>query len=217
MPRFISPTGFIDQNVESDNIYSEYSLNFSNTKSREKIDPKTDLSFYYNNYISPKYGLHNINVSNCVGFMKDLEINWSNLDDGTKSKILDVLVDGIMFNNKANIDFKMDLLNKLNIKNKDIINTIKQMNDKSETTPVYTTDNKDTTNNKGSNIIEGNVKVKLSDQTGTIDEGNSKIIKESFGKSSNKNKIYLYIIGTVIILFILFFVFDNVFKLKLKK
>ena len=109
MPNFISPTGFIDQDKDC-----TYSLNGSNIRSREYIDPKTDLAFYFKNYLVPKYGLHNLHVNNCAGFMKDLEINWSKLDTDTKSKVLDILVDGILSNN---YDFKSELLAKLEISN----------------------------------------------------------------------------------------------------
>ena len=57
--QFVSPTGYID--LDND---CQYSIDVKSTRSRESVDPKTDLAFYFNTYIEPKYGLGNINVNN---------------------------------------------------------------------------------------------------------------------------------------------------------
>ena len=67
---YVSPTGYVD--LDND---CQYSIDIKSTRSRESVDPKTDLAFYFNTYIEPKYGLGNINVNNCASFMKDLEMN----------------------------------------------------------------------------------------------------------------------------------------------
>ena len=108
MNNLVCPTGFLDQNNDCN-----YSLNVSNTRSREGIDPKIDLSYYFSQYIAPKYGLSNINVSNVASFMKDLEMNWTKLDSSLKGKVLDILVDNILVS--GNYDFKNELLKKLKI------------------------------------------------------------------------------------------------------
>jgi hypothetical protein len=108
MNNLVCPTGFLDQNNDC-----SYSLNVSNTRSREGIDPKIDLSYYFNQYIVPKYGLNNINVNNVASFMKDLEMNWTKLDASLKGKVLDILVDNILVS--GNYDFKNELLKKLNV------------------------------------------------------------------------------------------------------
>ena len=82
----ISPTGFLD--VDNDSLLCKKTV-----RSRESVDPKTDLAFYFNNYLVPKYGLDNINVNNCASFMKDLEMNWSKLTPPLKEKVLDILLE----------------------------------------------------------------------------------------------------------------------------
>jgi len=106
--RFVSPTGYIE--LDND---CQYSIDTKSTRSREYINPKEDLSFYFNTYIVPKYGLENINVSNVASFMKDLEMNWTKLTPDLKDKVLDIMVDGIF--KTGNYDFKNRLLQKLNI------------------------------------------------------------------------------------------------------
>jgi hypothetical protein len=105
---FVSPTGYVD--LDND---CEYSIDTKSTRSREYINPKEDLAFYFNTYITPKYGLENINVSNVASFMKDLEMNWTKLTPGLKDKVLDIMVDGILNNPGGNFDFKNRLLSKL--------------------------------------------------------------------------------------------------------
>ena len=105
MTNFVAPTGY----VELDNDCN-YSIDKKSTRSREEVNPKEDLAFYFNTYIIPKYGLNNLNVSNVASFMKDLEMNWTKLDSDLKSKVLDILVDGILSKDSS---FKTDLLTKL--------------------------------------------------------------------------------------------------------
>ena len=57
--QFVAPSGYIE--LDND---CEFSLDRKSTRSRESVDPKTDLAFYFNTYIVPKYGLDNINVNN---------------------------------------------------------------------------------------------------------------------------------------------------------
>ena len=108
MTNYVSPVGYID--LDND---CAYSLDIKSTRSRESVDPKTDLAFYFNTYIEPVYGLGNINVKNCASFMKDLEMNWSKLDPELKDKVLNYMVDGILL--KGDYDFKNRLLSKLGI------------------------------------------------------------------------------------------------------
>ena len=105
--KFISPTGY----VELDN--EDYSIDSKSTRSREYINPKEDLAFYFQTYLVPKYGLDNINVSNVASFLKELEMNWSKLTPPLKNNVLDILVDNILVSN--GYDFKNNLLAKLNI------------------------------------------------------------------------------------------------------
>jgi len=109
MNNYVSPVGY----VELDNDCA-YSLDIKTTKGRETVDPKTDLAFYFNTYIVPKYGLGNINVSNCASFMKDLEMNWSKLTPELKDKVLDIMVDYI-FKNGNDYDFKKRFIQKMGI------------------------------------------------------------------------------------------------------
>ena len=106
MSSFVAPTGY----VELDND-CQYSIDVKSTRSRESVDPKTDLAFYFNTYIEPKYGLGNINVSNCASFMKDLEMNWTKLDPSLKNKVMDIMVDYIFVS--GNFDFKKAFLAKM--------------------------------------------------------------------------------------------------------
>ena len=107
---FVSPTG----SIELDN-YCQYSIDKRNERSRETVVPADDLAFYFKQYIEPKYGLGNINVSNVASFMKDLEMNWSKLTPDLKDKVLTIMVDMIFNNKNSNFDFKNNLLSKLNI------------------------------------------------------------------------------------------------------
>jgi hypothetical protein len=106
MASFVAPTGFVE--------VDDFNLDQRKTRSREMIDPNTDLSFYFDTYLVPKYGLNNINVNNVASFMKDLEMNWTKIDPEMKPKVLDIMVDGIL---SKNTSFKNDLLMKLNEKN----------------------------------------------------------------------------------------------------
>ena len=108
MDNFVSPVGYVD--LDND---CQYSIDVKSTRSRESVDPKTDLAFYFNTYIEPKYGLGNINVNNCASFMKDLEMNWTKLDTSLKNKVLDIMVDYILVSD--NFDFRKSLLSKLGI------------------------------------------------------------------------------------------------------
>jgi len=107
---FISPTG----SIELDNDCT-YSIDKRNVRSRETVVPSEDLAFYFKEYIEPKYGLGNINVSNVASFMKDLEMNWTKLTPELKDKVLNIMVDSIFNNPKTDYDFKSSLLKKLNI------------------------------------------------------------------------------------------------------
>ena len=91
MASIVSPTGYID--LDND---CQYSIDLKSTRSRESVNPKEDLAFYFNTYITPKYGLENINVNNCASFMKDLEMNWTKLTPDLKQKVVDIMVDGII-------------------------------------------------------------------------------------------------------------------------
>jgi hypothetical protein len=103
MGSFVAPTGYID--LDND---CEYSIDRKSTRSRESVNPREDLAFYFNTYIVPKYGLDNINVGNCASFMKDLEMNWTKLTPELKQKVVDIMVDGII-----EPDFQKTLYNKL--------------------------------------------------------------------------------------------------------
>jgi hypothetical protein len=102
---FVAPTGYVD--LDND---CEYSIDRKSTRSREEVNPKEDLAFYFDTYIIPKYGLNNINVSNVASFMKDLEMNWTKLDPDMKGQVMNIMVDGILSKNSS---FKEDLLAKL--------------------------------------------------------------------------------------------------------
>ena len=107
MSQFVAPSGYID--LDND---CGFSIDLKSTRSRESINPKEDLAFYFNTYIVPKYGLDNINVSNVASFMKDLDMNWTKLTPDLKNKVIDIMVDGIL--NKDS-QFKNDFMKKLNL------------------------------------------------------------------------------------------------------
>ena len=108
MANFVSPSGY----VELDND-CQYSIDVKSTRSREEVNPKEDLAFYFNTYIVPKYGLENINVSNVASYMKELDMNWSRLTPDLKDKSMSILVDGILAK-QGDDSFKIALLEKLN-------------------------------------------------------------------------------------------------------
>ena len=105
--QFVAPSGYIE--LDND---CEFALDRKSTRSRESVDPKSDLAFYFNTYIIPKYGLDNINVNNVASFMKDLEMNWTKISPDMKGKVMNIMVDGIL---NKNGEFKSDLLNKLGV------------------------------------------------------------------------------------------------------
>lgn len=107
MSTFVSPTGYVD--LDND---CQYNLDRKSTRSREEVNPKEDLAFYFDTYIVPKYALNNINVNNVASFMKDLEMNWSKLNPELQSKVMDIMVDGIL---SKNTSFKTELLAKLGV------------------------------------------------------------------------------------------------------
>jgi hypothetical protein len=111
MSKFVSPTGYVD--IDND---CEYSIDLKSTRSRESVNPKEDLAFYFQTYLVPKYGLNDINVNNCASFMKELEMNWTKLTPELKDRVLDILVDGI-FTNESSYDFKNKFINKLGVTN----------------------------------------------------------------------------------------------------
>ena len=180
MNKLIAPVGIIEQD----------SINISNVRSREYVDPKTDLAFYFNEYIVPKYGLNNINVSNCASFMKDLEMNWSKLDTGLKDKVLNIMVDNIF---TQNYDFRSALMAKLNIQ-------------QPQNVPVSA--------NAVTNLAPAPEELLKPAQptppTETVTQ-NFANSKESFGTSENTNVVLFLVIGVIVLLFIVFFA-DNLFK-----
>jgi hypothetical protein len=116
MAQFIAPTGYVD--LDND---CEFSIDRKSTRSREEVNPKEDLAFYFNTYIVPKYGLNNINVSNVASFMKELEMNWTKLSPSMRDQVMDILVDGILNRDSS---FKSDLLNKLGVREQiNVVNT----------------------------------------------------------------------------------------------
>jgi len=153
---YVSPVGYVD--LDND---CAYSLDIKSTRSRESVDPKTDLAFYFNTYIEPVYGLGNINVKNCASFMKDLEMNWTKIDPELKDKVLQYMVDGIFTKDKS-YDFKKRFLAKLGVTDTQL--------------PVPET-------------------------------------KSTFGKKS-ENNILLPVTITVVVLAIVIFLLDRVFKNK---
>jgi hypothetical protein len=107
MSQFVAPTGYVD--LDND---CEFSIDLKSTRSRESVNPKEDLAFYFNTYIVPKYGLNNINVSNVASFMKDLEMNWTKLTPDMKNQVMNIMVDDIL---NKDTSFRSALLQKLNI------------------------------------------------------------------------------------------------------
>ena len=107
MSNFIAPTGYVD--LDND---CQYSIDRKSTRSRESIDP-SDVAFYFNTYLAPKYGLDNININNVASFMKDLEMNWTKLTPDMKDKVMNIMVDNIL--PSGDYDFRNALLTKLNI------------------------------------------------------------------------------------------------------
>jgi len=103
---FVSPTGYVD--LDND---CNYSIDLKSTRSRENVNPKDDLAFYFNTYITPKYGLENLNVSNVASFMKDLQMNWTILTPDLKDKVLNIMVDDIF----TEPNFRNDFLTKLGV------------------------------------------------------------------------------------------------------
>jgi hypothetical protein len=88
---YVLPTGYLD--LDND---CTYNIDLKSTRSRERIDPATDLAHNFNEYIKPRYGLGNINVANCASFMKELDMNWTKLDTPTQTKVMDILVSAII-------------------------------------------------------------------------------------------------------------------------
>jgi hypothetical protein len=107
---FVSPTG----SIELDNDCT-YSIDNRNVRSRETVIPTEDLPIYFKEYIEPKYGLGNINVTNVASFMKDLEMNWTKLTPELKDKVLNILVDFIFNDKNSNYDFKTKFMEKLGV------------------------------------------------------------------------------------------------------
>jgi len=135
MANFVAPTGYVD--LDND---CEYSIDKKSTRSRESVNPNEDLAFYFNTYIIPKYGLNNINVSNCASFMKDLEMNWTKLTPDLQNNVMDIMVDGILTN--GNPDFRNALMSKLNIpivgQSKSSFSSVKDTNSSSTGQSIYT-------------------------------------------------------------------------------
>ena len=136
MANFVAPTGYVD--LDND---CEYSIDKKSTRSRESVNPNEDLAFYFNTYIIPKYGLNNINVSNCASFMKDLEMNWTKLTPELQNNVMDIMVDGILTN--GNPDFRNALMSKLNIpttvvQSKSSFSSVKNTNNSSTGQSIYT-------------------------------------------------------------------------------
>jgi hypothetical protein len=102
---FVSPTGYVELNNDI------YAIDNKSTRGREQLNPKEDLSFYFQTYLVPKYGLNNINVTNVASFMKELEMNWSKLSPDLKDNVMDIMVDNILVT--GNYDFKNRLLSKI--------------------------------------------------------------------------------------------------------
>ena len=173
---FISPTG----SVELDNDCT-YSIDKRNVRSRETVVPSEDLAFYFKEYLEPKYGLGNINVSNVASFMKDLEMNWTKLTPELKDKVLNIMVDSILNNPKSDYDFRSSLLKKLNI-------------------PVNTSPPSTFRNSPVSN--------KSNFEKSKFEPGFS---KSSFGNSesnnTSNNNIYVVMVISVLCLMILLFLF----------
>jgi len=194
MPNIICPTGFVDSESNCN-----YNLNNPNVRSRESVDPKTDLAFYFNEYIIPKYGLNNINVSNVASFMKDLEINWTKLDAPLKDKVMNILVDNILTGD--NYDFRSALLTKLNIQG----NINPSVGNIGQFRNVSAFANQENIPNPSNNTVTAT--------TATTATSNS--TKESFGSSNNDNLTSIFIIvGVLIVVGVVLFLLDSSFKNK---
>jgi hypothetical protein len=85
---FVNPVGYIEQDKSCNTL-----LNLKTTPSRESMD--CDSNFYFENYISPKYGLDNLNASNVVSFMKSFEMNWTHMPPNIRVKVIEFLIDTI--------------------------------------------------------------------------------------------------------------------------
>jgi hypothetical protein len=194
MNKIVSPTGFLDQNNYCSSLKenNDVNMNNRNVRSRESIDPNVDLSYYFNQYIAPKYGLSNINVSNVASFMKDLEMNWSKLDNSLKEKVLSILVDNIFVS--GNYDFKNELLKKLNIQNN---NTNNNQNNTNNNTPPITQANQSNNNPQMNEDIKNNT-----------------VSKETFGEETKKG-INIVLIILIIILLLLVYYFFVIKKTKI--
>ena len=177
---YISPVGYVDLDNDCD-----YSIDLKTTRSRESVVPKEDLWFYFETYLVPKYGLGNINVNNVASFMKDLEMNWTKLDQGLKNKVLDIMVDGILVKDSG---FKTDLLAKLN----------------GAALPEVSSSEKPSNSSGFANITKAN-------KTSEKSKDKSKNSKSTFGVSSNN----LIIVGIILIIAIIaFFIFSGSKKVR---
>jgi hypothetical protein len=208
MNKIVSPTGFLDQNNYCSSLKenNDVNMNNRNVRSRESIDPNVDLSYYFNQYIAPKYGLSNINVSNVASFMKDLEMNWSKLDNSLKEKVLSILVDNIFVS--GNYDFKNELLKKLNIQNNNTNNNQNNTNNNQNNT----NNNQNNTNNNTPPITQAN----QSNNNPQMNEDikNNTVSKETFGEETKKG-INIVLIILIIILLLLVYYFFVIKKTKI--
>jgi hypothetical protein len=213
MPNIICPTGFIDSESNCN-----YNLNNPNVRSRESVDPKTDLAFYFNEYIVPKYGLNNINVSNVASFMKDLEINWTKLDPPLKDKVMNILVDNILTG--GNYDFRNALLNKLNIQgnNSPVGSGIGSSNSSPQVGSTGRSNSSSPQVGRTSTFAnQENIPNPSNNSTftSTSTSGSSTLGKESFGSSNNTNLTsILIIVGVLIVVGLILFFLDSSFKNK---
>jgi len=107
-------TGYNNNGIVAPSGYIELddSMNKKNVPSRETIMTKEDLSFCFNNYLVPKYGMDNLNVNNVGSFMKELEMNWKRLTPELKENCVDILF--VILSD--NYDFKNALMKRLSIK-----------------------------------------------------------------------------------------------------
>ena len=170
---FVSPTG----SIELDNDCT-YSIDNRNVRSREVVIPSEDLPIYFKEYIEPKYGLENINVSNVASFMKDLEMNWTKLTPDLKDKVLNILVDFIFNDKNSNYDFKTKFMEKLGVSGTPV------------TTPFRNVSNSNFAN------VKGNSTKNFGNSTSTS--------KSSFGRRGTNNE--LLIIGISVLLLVVLIV-----------
>jgi len=171
---FVSPTG----SIELDNNCT-YSIDKRNGRSRETVVPSEDLAFYFKEYIEPKYGLGNINVSNVASFMKDLEMNWTKLTPELKDKVLNIMADSIFNNPKSDYDFRSSLLKKLNI-------------------PVNTSPPSTFKTINQSNFVKNNFEPGIS---------KSSFVTSESKKKNNKDNIYIVMAIAVMCIAALLFIF----------